>query len=66
MANFFHWNRKDAGMRRSTLRQLFSMDSTQLSDMGLTRYDIADALRSSDAGQLLAARRDARASAWLR
>lgn len=66
MNGFFNWKRRDAGMSRSTLHQMFHMDSAQLSDMGLTRHDIADALRSSDAGQLLAARRNARASAWLR
>ena len=67
MGNFFNWNRKGAGMRRSTLRQLFNMDSAQLNDMGLTRYDVVEALRSGgSAGQLLTARRDARATAWLR
>lgn len=54
-------------MRRSTLRQLFNMDAAQLNDMGLTHYDIAEALRSGGtAGELLAARRDARAQSWLR
>jgi uncharacterized protein YjiS (DUF1127 family) len=67
MARFFNFTRKSAGMRRSTLLEMFNMDSSRLSDMGLTRYDIAEALRGgADAGQLLAARRDARASSWLR
>jgi hypothetical protein len=66
MSSFFNWNRKGA-MRRSTLRQLFNMDAAQLNDMGLTHYDIAEALRSGGtAGELLAARRDARAQSWLR
>lgn len=67
MASFFNWSRKTNGMRRSTLRALMNMDSTQLSDIGLTRYDIAEALRSGvNAGELLAARRDSRAANWLR
>lgn len=66
MTSFFSWNRKGV-MRRSALRQLFNMDATQLNDLGLTRFDIAEAMRSGGtAGELLAARRDARAQAWLR
>lgn len=61
---------KSAGgsrMRRSTLRTLMKMDSALLSDMGLTRFDIADALRhGAAAGELLEARRNARATEWLR
>ncbi|WP_196259518.1 DUF1127 domain-containing protein [Pelagibacterium limicola] len=67
MAHFFPWARKGAGMRRSTLRELLNMDPALLSDIGLSRYDIADALQSgSNAGRLLAARRSARATEWLR
>lgn len=67
MTGIFNWARKGNGMRRSTLRALFNMDSTQLSDMGLTRYDVAEALRNGgEAGQFLTARRNARATAWLR
>lgn len=56
------------GMRRSTLRSMMQMDANLLSDMGLTRYDIAEALRQggSSAGELLDARRNARATEWLR
>lgn len=55
-------------MRRSTLRSMMQMDASLLSDMGLTRYDIAEALRQggSSAGELLDARRNARATEWLR
>ncbi|WP_116653094.1 DUF1127 domain-containing protein [Pelagibacterium sediminicola] len=67
MSSIFNWARKGNGMRRSTLRALFNMDPAQLSDMGLTRYDIAEALRSgANAGEVLDARRSARASEWLR
>ncbi len=66
MALFFNWSRKGAGMRRSTLRELFNMDAARLSDLGITRYDIAEAVRSGNAGEFLAARRSARASSWMR
>lgn len=68
MALFFSKSRAGAGMRRSTLRSMLSMDAALLSDMGLTRYDIAEALRHGGgaAGQFLDARRNARASEWLR
>ncbi len=56
------------GMRRSTLRSMMQMDAALLSDMGLTRHDIAEALRHGGvaAGELLDARRNARAAQWLR
>lgn len=68
MALFSFKSRFGAGMRRSTLRSMMQMDASLLSDMGLTRYDIAEALRHDGiaAGQLLDARRNARATQWLR
>ena len=67
MAPFVSKFRSGAGMRRSTLRAMMQMDATLLSDMGLTRYDVAEALRSgASAGDLLNERRNARATAWLR
>lgn len=67
MAFFFNKARSGAGMRRSTLRALLNMDSARLSDMGLTRFDIAEALRNgANAGQILDARRNERAAEWLR
>lgn len=68
MALFSFKSRSGAGMRRSTLRSMMQMDATMLNDMGLTRYDIAEALRHDGvtAGQLLDARRNARAAQWLR
>lgn len=67
MAQFFSRFRS-AGMRRSTLRSMLQMDAALLSDMGLTKYDIAEALRQGGgaAGDLLDARRNARAAEWLR
>ena len=64
----FSFKSRVAGMCRSTLRSMMQMDSSLLSDMGLTRYDIAEALRSNGAaaGQLLDARRNSRAMEWLR
>ena len=68
MALFSFKSRLGAGMRRSTLRSMMQMDASLLSDMGLTRYDIAEAMRQNGvaAGQLLDARRNARAAQWLR
>lgn len=68
MAWFFGKSRKGAGMRRSTLRSLMQMDPARLSDLGLTHYDIAEALRQRGiaAGAFLDARRNARAAEWLR
>lgn len=68
MALFSFKSRSGAGMRRSTLRSMMQMDDALLSDMGLTRYDIAEALRQSGpaAGEFLDARRNARAAQWLR
>ncbi|HWJ89194.1 MAG TPA: hypothetical protein VNS12_14100 [Pelagibacterium sp.] len=68
MSLFSFKSRFGAGMRRSTLRSMMKMDAALLSDMGLTRYDIAEAMRQDGvaAGQLLEARRNARASEWLR
>lgn len=68
MALPFFKSRAGAGMRRSTLRSMMQMDSALLSDIGLTRYDIAEALRhdGTAAGRLLDARRSARALEWLR
>ncbi|WP_338607579.1 DUF1127 domain-containing protein [Pelagibacterium nitratireducens] len=67
MALFNFKSRSGAGMRRSTLRSMMQMDASLLSDMGLTRYDIAEAMRhgGAAAGQLLDARRNARAAQWL-
>lgn len=67
MALFSFKSRSGAGMRRSTLRSMMQMDASLLSDMGLTRYDIAEALRHGGiaAGQLLDARRNTRATQWL-
>ncbi|SDG40499.1 hypothetical protein [Pelagibacterium luteolum] len=67
MAQFFSRFRS-VGMRRSTLRSMLQMDASLLSDMGLTKYDISEALRQggSAAGDFLDARRNARASEWLR
>ena len=64
----FSFKSRSSGMRRSTLRSMMQMDATMLNDMGLTRYDIAEALRQDGiaAGQLLDARRNARAAQWLR
>lgn len=67
MAWFFGRSRKGTGMRRSTLRAMMQMEDARLSDLGLTRYDIAEALRQGgSAGALLEARRAARATQWLR
>lgn len=68
MAWFFGKSRKGTGMRRSTLVSLMHMDTAQLSDMGLTHHDVAEALRqrSASAGSFLSSRRNARAAEWLR
>lgn len=68
MNRLFASFRNGAGMRRSTLRAMMQMDPARLSDMGLTRYDIAEAMRQSGttAGDFLTERRNARASEWLR
>jgi len=68
MALFSFKSRSGAGMRRSTLRSMMQMDAIMLNDMGLTRSDIAEALRHDGlaASQLLDARRNARANQWLR
>lgn len=68
MALFSFKSRAGAGMRRSTLRSMMQMDEALLSDMGLTRYDIAEALRhgGAAAGEFLDARRNGRAIQWLR
>lgn len=68
MALFNFKSRLGAGMRRSTLRSMMQMDASILSDMGLTRYDIVEAMRYGGiaAGQLLDARRNARSAEWLR
>ncbi|MCD7059237.1 hypothetical protein [Pelagibacterium xiamenense] len=68
MAWFFGKSRKGSGMRRSTLASLMRMDAAQLSDMGLTHHDVAEALRHPGiaAGAFLDARRNARAAEWLR
>lgn len=67
MALFFSKARSGAGMRRSTLRAMLQMDAARLSDMGLTRFDIAEALRHGDnASEILDARRNERATEWLR
>lgn len=65
---FFFSKFTRGGMRRSTLASLYNMDATQLNDLGLTRHDIADAMRQGGAaaGQLLDARRSQRANEWLR
>lgn len=66
MAFLFSNASRSKGMRRSTLRAMMRMDAAVLSDMGLTHYDIAEALRGgASAGQILDARRSARASEWL-
>lgn len=68
MALFNFKSRLGAGMRRSTLRSMMQMDASILSDMGLTRYDIVEAMRYGGiaADQLLDARRNARSAEWLR
>lgn len=68
MALFSFMSRPGARMRRSTLRSMMQMDTALLNDMGLTRYDIAEAMRQdgSTAGAFLDARRNARAREWLR
>ncbi|GGA56284.1 hypothetical protein GCM10011499_28030 [Pelagibacterium lentulum] len=55
-------------MRRSTLRDMMQMDSARLNDLGLTHFDIAEAMRhgGNAAGQILDARRSQRAAEWLR
>lgn len=67
MALFSFKSRSGAGMRRSTLRSMMQMDASLLNDMGLTRSDVAEALRQGGAaaGVLLDARRNARATQWL-
>lgn len=63
----FFFNRARGRMSRSSLQTLMGLDPRQLSDMGLTRYDIAEAMRnSSAAADLLSARRHERALSWLR
>lgn len=53
--------------RGATLRALSALDDCQLSDLGLNRYDLADARRKGEAvSTLLAERRNERAGFWLR
>lgn len=51
--------------RRASLRALFALDDRRLSDMGLTRFDLADARRMASTA-LLNERRNERAGFWLR
>jgi hypothetical protein len=57
-----------SGMRRSTLVSMLNMDQARLSDLGLSRHDIVEAMRHNGnvAGQILDARRNERAANWLR
>jgi len=65
MALFF--KRARGRMSRASLHTLMGLDPRQLSDIGLTRHDVADAMRqSSIAADLLSARRHERALSWLR
>lgn len=65
MANIFSWSR--GRIQRATLRSLMSMDSRQLSDIGLTHADVADALRNfGAASELLTARRHGRSDDFMR
>ena len=63
----FFFNRARGRMSRSSLHTLMGLDPRQLSDIGLTRHDVADAMRQSGiAADLLSARRHERALSWLR
>lgn len=53
--------------RPNTLDRLDAMDDRRLSDLGLTRHDIARARGMGHrASAFLSARRDERAATWLR
>lgn len=66
MALFFSKARRGAGNHRTALRQLMEMDAARLNDIGLTHFDVMDALRHGASAGLLDQRRNARALEWLR
>ncbi|WP_127144777.1 DUF1127 domain-containing protein [Pelagibacterium montanilacus] len=67
MTAFFTRFRRNGGVGRGSLRALMTLDAARLSDLGLTRFDIADALREGgNAADVLSARRAQRATDWLR
>lgn len=59
---------RSAGVGRSTLRALLELDDRRLNDLGLTRFDLVEALRRGrfQAAEMLDARRNERAANWLR
>lgn len=54
--------------RRSSYNALSDLDDRRLSDLGLNRYDLREALQmnTANAGIFLATRRNERAESWLR
>lgn len=66
MPIFFGKMRRKHG-KRATLQAFLAFDDRRLNDLGLSRFDLADAMKAHrDVGSLLSARRSEHAAFWMR